>query len=61
MFTKTVIDKEHQLSLKSKFYWNRLLFQLFSPWLFPSNCDYMFGLDESGGNSITLYMYTVYR
>lgn len=22
----------------------------FSPWLFPSNCDYMFGLDESGGN-----------
>ncbi|CAH3176550.1 unnamed protein product, partial [Porites evermanni] len=38
---KTLIDKEHQLSLKSKGYLNRFLF---SPWLFPSNCDYMFAL-----------------
>ena len=34
MFTKTLIDKEHQLSLKSKGYLNRFLFSLFLPGFF---------------------------
>ena len=44
---------------KAKCYFNRFLFQLLSPWLFPSNCDYMFGLDESGGNEPFMYIHTV--
>ena len=34
MFTKTLIDKEHQLSLKSKGYLNRFLFSFFLPGFF---------------------------